>query len=217
MLAFPRLALERLFATQAQRPASSLGGDHETTPHPAIEGHMLLTAIPALDELLHAHAPELGGDFVAYGNHAYRVVNLCAALSSDDPAQLQKMVIAAAFHDMGIWTDGTFDYLQPSVRLASAHLALSGRAEWTPEITAMILEHHKISRYRGDPHWLAEPFRKADWVDVSRGFLTFGLSRRLLSQVFSRWPSAGFHRRLVQLELKRLRTHPWHPLPMVRL
>jgi hypothetical protein len=178
---------------------------------------MLLTEIAALDELLRAHAAELGKDFTAYRNHTYRVVNLCVALSSDRPEQIEKMAIAAAFHDLGIWTDGTFDYLQPSVRLAGAHLAQSGRAEWTPEITAMILQHHKISAYRNHPDWLVEPFRRADWIDVSRGLRAFGVSRSLRREIFSTWPSAGFHKRLVQLELKRLRTHPWSPLPMVRL
>jgi hypothetical protein len=178
---------------------------------------MLLTEIATLDELLQGHAAELGKDFTAYRNHTYRVVNLCAALSSSDPQQLQKMAIAAAFHDIGIWTDGTFDYLQPSIRLAGAHLVHSGRAEWAPEITRMILEHHKISAWRGDPSWLVEPFRRADWIDVSRGLLTFGLPRKLLGEIFSTWPDAGFHKRLVQLSLKRLRTHPWSPLPMMRL
>lgn len=176
----------------------------------------MLTQIPTLDELLEGHAAELGKDFTAYRNHTYRVVNLCAALSSSDPEQLQKMSIAAAFHDLGIWTDGTFDYLQPSIRLASAHLARTGREDWTPEITEMILQHHKISAWRGHPHWLVEPFRRADWIDVTR-LRTVGLPRRLLREVFAAWPSAGFHKRLVQLELRRLRTHPWSPLPMVRL
>ncbi len=184
---------------------------------------MLLTEIAALDGVLRAHAAELGGDFTAYRNHTYRVVNLCAALSSEssessaDSGRIEKMAVAAAFHDLGIWTDGTFDYLRPSIRLASAHLAQSGRTEWEPEITAMILEHHKISAWRGNPDWLVEPFRRADWVDVTRGLRRFGLPRRLLGEIFSTWPSAGFHKRLVQLELKRLRTHPWNPLPMVRL
>jgi len=178
---------------------------------------MLLTEIATLDELLQAHAAELGNDFTAYRNHTYRVVNLCAALSSSDPEQLQKMAIAAAFHDMGIWTDGTFDYLQPSIRLAGAHLVQSGRPEWTPEVTRMILEHHKISSFRDHPGWLVEPFRRADWIDVTRGLLTFGLPRKLLGKIFSTWPDAGFHKRLVQLSLKRLRTHPWSPLPMMRL
>lgn len=177
----------------------------------------MLTEIATLGELLHAHAAELGGDFTAYRNHTYRVVNLCVALSSSDPEQLEKIAIGAAFHDMGIWTAGTFDYLQPSTTLASAHLARAGRADWTSEITGMILEHHKISPYRGDSHSLVEPFRRVDWVDVSRGLITFGLSRSLLREIFSAWPNAGFHKRLVQLSLKRLRTHPWSPLPMMRL
>ena len=176
----------------------------------------MLKEIATLDELLEAHAAELGRDFTAYRNHTYRVVNLGVALSSDDPAQLQKLAIAAAFHDLGIWTDGTFDYLQPSIRLASAHLARTGREEWTPEITEMILQHHKISAWRGNPQWLVEPFRRADWIDVTR-LRTFGLPRRLLKEIFAAWPGAGFHKKLVQLEVRRLRTHPWSPLPMVRL
>jgi hypothetical protein len=178
---------------------------------------MLLTGIAILDELLQAHAAPLGADFTAYRNHTYRVVNLGVALSAEEPERLQKMAIAAAFHDLGIWTDGTFDYLAPSVERASAYLAQSGRAAWTPEISAMILEHHKISSYRGNPAWLVEPFRRADWVDVSMGLRTFGLSRSLIREISSTWPSAGFHKRLVQLELSRLRTHPWNPLPMMKL
>jgi hypothetical protein len=177
----------------------------------------MVTTVALLDELLEAHAAVLGRDFTAYRNHTYRVVNLCVAQSSGDPEQLEKSAIGAAFHDMGIWTDGTFDYLQPSVSLATNYLARSGRAQWTPEISAMILEHHKISRYRGHATWLVEPFRRADWVDVTRGLITFGLSRTLLHDVFSTWPSAGFHKRLVQFELTRLRTHPLNPLPMVKL
>jgi hypothetical protein len=177
----------------------------------------MLTTIAILDELLEAHAAVLGRDFTAYRNHTYRVVNLCVAQSSTDPEQVKKMAIAAAFHDMGIWTDGTFDYLLRSVRLATNYLVQSSRAEWTPEISAMILEHHKISRYRGDPNWLVEPFRRSDWVDVTYGLITFGLSRSILRDILSAWPSAGFHTKLVHLELTRLRTHPWNPLPMMKL
>jgi hypothetical protein len=108
-------------------------------------------------------------------------------------------------------------HLQPSIRLAGAYLANSGRTEWTSKIAAMILEHHKISSYRGNPNSLVEPFRRADWVDVSRGLLTFELPRTQVNEIISAWPDAGFHKRLVQLLLKRLRTHPWSPLPMMRL
>lgn len=167
--------------------------------------------------MLGAYAAELGGDYMAYRNHAYRVVNLCVALSPDGPAQLEQIATAAAFHDLGIWTDRTFDYLGPSVNLACAHLKRAGREEWAAEVSEMILQHHKLSPYRGQRHRLVEPLRRADWVDVSKGLVTFGLPRSLLREIFSTWPGAGFHKRLVRLEIERLRTHPWNPLPMVRL
>jgi hypothetical protein len=178
---------------------------------------MLLTVIAVLDEVLHAHRVALGRDFTAYRNHTYRVVNLCAVQISAGSEQIEKIAIAAAFHDLGIWTDGTFDYLAPSLELARAHLVQSNRPHWTAEISAMILEHHKVTPYRGHPDWLVEPFRRSDWIDVSRGLVRFGLSRTFLKEMSSTWPSAGFHKRLVQLSLARLRSHPWSPLPMVRL
>jgi hypothetical protein len=65
--------------------------------------------------------------------------------------------------------------------------------------------------------WLLESFRKADWIDVSMDIVTFGLHRDFLQEVFATFPKAGFHMRLVQLSLRRLLTHPWSPLPMMRL
>jgi hypothetical protein len=179
---------------------------------------MVLTAVALLDELLQRHAPALGNDFAAYRNHTYRVINFCSALSTDDPVPLEKMAIAAAFHDLGIWTDETFDYLPPSERLAQAYLAKSGKSEWAPEISAMIHEHHKITRYTAaNPNWLVEAFRRGNLVDVSRGIFTFDLPRTFLREVFAAFPNAGFHKRLIQLSFRRLLSHPLSPLPMYRL
>jgi hypothetical protein len=175
----------------------------------------LVRQISILDKVLDGHAAELGGDFTAYRNHAYRVVNLCLALSPDGPEHLEKIAIAAAFHDLGIWTDHTFDYIPPSITLARAHLIASGQTAWISEITEMILQHHKISSYRGDA--LVEEFRRADWVDVSSAVIRFGLPREHVKKVLSTWPDSGFHKRLLQLGLHRLRTHPWNPLPMIRV
>jgi hypothetical protein len=178
---------------------------------------VLLRDVDTVDEVLRSHSAELGSDFAAYKNHVYRVLNLCAAQSPLDSESLEKIAIAAAFHDLGIWTDGTFDYLPPSIRAASAYLLRTGRAEWTPEIATMILEHHKISRYRGDSGPLVESFRRADWIDVTLGLRRFSLPRSVVAPVFSAWPNEGFHRRLVQLSLARARTNPRTPLPMIRL
>ncbi|GAB3257895.1 HD domain-containing protein [Chitinimonas naiadis] len=182
-----------------------------------VEYTMLLTRVALFDELLARHAPDMGQDYTAYRNHCYRVMNFCAALARSEPDLIEKLAITAAFHDLGIWTDHTFDYLPPSERLAQSYLAQAGQTFWELEITAMIHEHHKLTRYQGGPSGLVEAFRQADWVDVSHGLLRFGLPGSLLREVFAVFPNAGFHRRLLQLSCRRLLSHPLSPLPMFRL
>jgi hypothetical protein len=173
--------------------------------------------LATLDAILAAHAAVLGDDLIPYGNHAHRVANLCIALRPGDAEQHEKVAVAAAFHDLGIWTHRTFDYLAPSADLAAGYLADTGKAGWVPEISAMILQHHKITAWRTSPDWLVEPFRRADWCDVSGGLIRSGLPRTLVRQLYAAWPGAGFHRLLVRLELAHLRRHPLNPLPVLRL
>jgi hypothetical protein len=175
----------------------------------------LLTDIPTVDDVLGDHAMALGEDFVAYRNHVYRILNLCVAIAGR--SELDKIAVAAAFHDLGIWTNGTFDYIAPSIALAHDYLVARGHEDWTAEIEGMIADHHKITPSTADTGSLIEAFRRADWIDVTRGLRGFGVPRPLVARLFATWPSAGFHWRLLTLTLDRLRTHPLTPLPMVRL
>jgi hypothetical protein len=72
-------------------------------------------------------------------------------------------------------------------------------AGWIPEIEAMIVDHHKVTPSRANP----QSFRRADWIDASRGLRRFGLPRTFIAAVAATWPSAGFHRRLVELTIDR--------------
>jgi hypothetical protein len=175
----------------------------------------LLTRVATIDDVLSEHATALGQDFVGYRNHVYRIVNLCAAIAG--PGQLEKIAVAAAFHDLGIWTNGTFDYIAPSIALAHDYLAAGARQGWAAEIEAMIASHHKITRATADPDSLIEAFRRADWIDVTLGLRRFGIPKSFVARLFATWPSAGFHWRLVTLTLDRFWRHPLAPLPMVRL
>ena len=177
-------------------------------------GGDLLTRIPTVDDVLDGRATALGDDVVGYRNHVYRIVNLCVAIAGR--GEVEKIAVAAVFHDLGIWTDGTFDYLAPSIALARQYLADRAREDWTAEIEGMIANHHKITSTT-DPESLIEAFRRADWIDVTRGLRRFGMPRPFVARLFATWPSAGFHRRLVTLTLDRFRSHPLTPLPMVRL
>jgi hypothetical protein len=177
---------------------------------------VLLENIARIDAVLESHAAELGEDFTAYRNHAYRVANLCAALHPRGTQSMEQIALAAAFHDLGIWSAKTFDYLAPSIELACQHLDCAGHADWRGDISGMIREHHKIRVYRGAGAELVEPFRRADWIDVSLGLLSFGLPRATMRAIFARWPNAGFHKRLVKLTLMQARKHPLRPLPVLK-
>jgi hypothetical protein len=102
------------------------------------------------------------------------------------------------------------------VAIARDHLAARRMADWIPEIEAMIEDHHKITTSRADPQLLVESFRRADWIDVTRGLRRFGLPRSFIADVAATWPDAGFHRRLVELTIDRWWKHPLNPLPMVK-
>ena len=61
----------------------------------------MLTAVDTVDGVLRDHEAELGSDYAVYRNHVYRVLNFCVAQSSPSPESLEKIAVAAAFHDLG--------------------------------------------------------------------------------------------------------------------
>jgi len=177
---------------------------------------MVLCA-PVLDQILENTKNDLGQDFTAYRNYCYRDFNFSLALcEAENDEILQKIAIAAAFHDLGLWTVKIFDYLEPSRQLLRDYLAKENLSGWTAEIQTMIEFHHKMTPYTGLPNWLVEPFRKADWIDVSLGWLKFGLSDDFVTEVRGTFPNAGFHKRLTELTWQQFKQTPRRPLPMMR-
>jgi hypothetical protein len=61
---------------------------------------------PLTEEIIDSFSSALGGDLVAYRNHVCLELNYYLALTEQHspPAAI---LIAAAFHDLGIWTKGT--------------------------------------------------------------------------------------------------------------
>ncbi|SRX96046.1 hypothetical protein [Chlorobium tepidum TLS] [Mycobacterium shimoidei] len=168
------------------------------------------TAHPIVDSTLERYADALGDDLPAYRNHVYRGLTyhqeLCGAALPDWVA------LAWAVHDLGIWTAGTFDYLEPSCDLASALAGEFGITE-VGRARTMIAEHHKL-RALDDP--MSEAFRVADRIDVSRGLLTGSLQRSFVKGVVRELPYLGFHAFLVRGLLGYAATHPRRPFPMLR-
>jgi hypothetical protein len=199
------------------------------------EGAFDVEPIERIDEILGLFRGLLGSDFEGYRNHVQRMTHACFALAdAGEPgaqhrregegsrpeaailtdSEREKIVIAASFHDIGLWTAGTFDYIEPSIAAAREHLTLVRRAPWIREVETMIAEHHKLRAYRGGG--LIELFRRGDLVDFSLGVVRFGLSRRWIRAVKARYPNAGFHRGLVRRALRWGVRHPLNPAPMAK-
>lgn len=176
---------------------------------------------PLVEETLAALRAPIGGDLAAYRGHVYRVFNFCRALNhraggagADDD---DKIALAAAFHDVGIWTDATVDYLPPSVRRLRARVQEDGRAAWADELARMVELHHRLRPCRGAEARLVEAFRRADLVDLSFGLVRFGLPGAAVRAVQAAFPAAGFHGRVARLVAGWALRHPLRPLPMLRL
>ena len=54
---------------------------------------------------------------VPYMNHARRVFNMARNFDRFTEEDVKVLAVAAVAHDLGIWTQGTFDYLPPSADL----------------------------------------------------------------------------------------------------
>jgi len=176
------------------------------------------TGYPVTDAILHSYKEVIGKDFDGYRNHVTRMLNFCHALKTDlTEEQSKKLQIAAAFHDIALWTHDRVDYLVPSYQEAINYLQENDLMDWQQEIQIIIDMHHLLSEYRGPYQELAELFRKADLIDFSLGFVKHGIDKAFIKKVKSAIPNAGFHACLMRFSFKQLFRNPLKPLPMMRI
>ena len=165
------------------------------------------TEIPLIDEIL-------GDSDHGYRNHVYRMVNFCFAQGEFDAEEKEKIVIAGCFHDLGIWSADTWDYLPPSIDLANRYLERTSREDWQDEISTMIDLHHRIRRCEDGS--LVEIFRRGDLVDFSLGLFKCGIRRDFIRAVKLEFPNAGFHRQLATHACRWTVRHPLNPVPVLK-
>ena len=168
-----------------------------------------------IESLLQKFRSVIGPDYDKYKNHVYRVFLNCLLLDNEKNNE-EKYAIAAVFHDIGIWTDHPINYLAPSIEQVRLYLTRAGKQEWTEDITNMINWHHKTTSYKGNHSLTVEIFRKADWVDVSLGVLSFGLDGKKLKANRRDFPNHGFHLFLIKQITKNFFRHPLNPFPMFK-
>jgi hypothetical protein len=175
----------------------------------------LIEHVPLVEEILQSHEHVSGKDLAGYRGyrgHVYRMLNFCRALAPQAGEGADKFAVACAFHDLHVFE--TFDYLGPSVASAERYLHASGKGDWLPEVSAMIVSHHKLTAYRGDHADFVEPFRRADWVEMTFGVLRFELPRPFVREVRRAFPIRAFYPNAVlRSALRWWVRHPLSPTP----
>ncbi len=172
--------------------------------------------IPLLESILGQWKGFIGEGFEGYKNHCYRMLNFCFFLHDCSETEKKKLIISASFHDLGLWTENTLDYLPPSVRLADNYLEENKLHEWVEEVGLIIDFHHKITTYKNTRFPLVEVFRRADLADFSLGMIKGDISKEYVKEVKQTFPNAGFHRGLVNAQMKWLSQHPLNPAPIFK-
>lgn len=178
---------------------------------------MIEEKLQLVDEILGNWKTVIGENYEGYKNHVYRMIHFCFAIKDCNIEERQKVIIAACFHDLGLFTENTVDYLPPSIMLAKKYLVEKNLTDWTEEIELMIDMHHKITAYKDSRYPLVEFFRQGDLVDFSLGFVKFTVSPDYVDLVKSKFPNAGFHKMLLKITLKWIVKHPLNPAPIMKL
>jgi hypothetical protein len=117
-------------------------------------------------------------------------------------------MIAACFHDIGLWSKKTVDYLPPSIDEAQHWLKKNDLSAWSDEISQMIDQHHKLSTWKEPGSPLIEVFRRGDLVDFSLGVIKFGIPSTSIQQLKIAFPNHGFHKMLIRGAFEWFSRHP---------
>ncbi len=151
------------------------------------------------DRLLEPFRGVLDPDFEGYRGHVHRVLTYALHFLGGDETHRRAIEAALVYHDIGVWTDRTLAYLEPSIRLA---LSANEAEGWGIEPTLLeniIHWHHKVFPYQGPHSDVVNAVRKADWIDASGGKLRKGLDGKDIEVVMAAIPDAGFHDALMRL------------------
>lgn len=177
------------------------------------------SVVEFVDATLDMYRHDLTEDYQMYRNHVLRVLSFLACLHGSEVTRgvpSHEVQVAAIFHDIGIWTDHSLDYLGPSTVRAMRYLDDNTSDGIDRDLVqTLITNHHKV-RPAGEADSLVEIFRRADLVDVTHGIIRFSISRDQIHGIASRYPYLGFQSFLARSLLRNAARSPRRPFPMLR-
>lgn len=153
-----------------------------------------------VENILAKYKDVIGADYAGYRSHIYRVMTYSMHFLGRDETFLPIIGTALVYHDIGLWTDKTLAYLEPSCSRLKAELPGSYRyseEEWQL-MDDIVYWHHKITPFDGPHADVVEAVRKADWIDATLGLVHQGMPRKHISTVNSAIAENGFHQTLFE-------------------
>jgi hypothetical protein len=92
------------------------------------------------------------------------------------------------FHDIGLWTNNSLAFVNPSCDLAKKVLTEAKLGPRQLNLAHEIIYwNHKITPFNGTNHIknnaIVEAARKADWVDITMGFVSYGMPKEHIQNV----------------------------------
>jgi len=164
---------------------------------------------PLADEIFEIYSPYAG---VGFRNHCRRLFELASLLLDRDSVELDRNVAYAISmtHDLGIVSDrdsGT-TFLARSLALFERETAgrdLGGTPRSVIE-ECMLYNHRLMPVPNLCP--AAEAFRRAVWIEHSRGHRRYGLPAEPVFDVFQRHPRDNFDRVLLDFFWRTVKKEP---------
>eukprot|EP01130_Rhizamoeba_saxonica_P007107 TRINITY_DN2854_c0_g1_i2.p1 TRINITY_DN2854_c0_g1~~TRINITY_DN2854_c0_g1_i2.p1 ORF type:complete len:213 (-),score=27.11 TRINITY_DN2854_c0_g1_i2:80-718(-) len=163
------------------------------TPDQTVADIDVISYSENIENLLGKYKQLIGDDFDGYRGHLYRVLSYANYFLKGDETNRDVIEAALVYHDIGLWTDNTLSYLDPSYLRAEQDLASKFNQEQMQLIHDIIIYHHKITEFTGPNQQYVEAVRKADWIDATKGVVLKGISRANVEKVRQNIPDSGFY------------------------
>lgn len=177
-------------------------------PSDASPSFKIVTEAPNMDTYLSKYKQDFGAAHDVYRNHCLRVLSFARHIlvteTGFDEEQAESampvMEIALAYHDMGLFTDLSLEYLEPSAARAEKDLEGTLSADEIKLVRDIIVWHHKVFPWSGEDERstaIVNAVRKGDWVDATTcllggSFVRKGLSAADVVATHTALPEMGF-------------------------
>eukprot|EP01083_Nonionella_stella_P017752 49731_1 len=150
-------------------------------------------------------------EYEAYRRHLYRNLNYALYLLDGGNPTFRKnrakymelMEVAEVYHDIGLWSGDAVNHVYPSIAFMNKqNFTETSNNKYSEDDIELIYDmakyHHKLTAFSsGDKlhDSIVNAFREANFVDLSEGYLKWGIPARIVRKVRETIPDThpGFH------------------------